>query len=148
MLDQEAIDKGADILGSAIAALFEEGVELAALSFDDVDVMIARLDEIRRLADDAMILVAALAVLMRRSWRRARYNLAGRPMKGPNSATQSSPAASRKHHAAGRGPGAGQRRRARPSNAGQTAQANRTNLPDHLPQVHETNSGIVADVDD
>ncbi len=67
MLDQEALDKSADILGSTIAALFEEGVGLAALSFDDVDVVNDRLISIRHLADDALILVAALAVLIRRA---------------------------------------------------------------------------------
>lgn len=67
MFDQEALDKGADILGSAIAALFEENVELAAASFEEVEVVNDRLVSIRRLADDALILVAALAVIIRRT---------------------------------------------------------------------------------
>lgn len=66
MLDREIVEKGADVLSTAIAALFEEGIEASATAPDATKNLGARLIEIRQVTDDVAVLVAALVVLLRR----------------------------------------------------------------------------------
>ncbi|GAM97966.1 hypothetical protein U91I_01596 [alpha proteobacterium U9-1i] len=68
MLDAETATDGVGPLGSALAALLEEGATLAALAVgadeDDFRLRVARL---RAAIDDASVLVAAISVLLKRA---------------------------------------------------------------------------------
>ncbi len=63
MLDQENVAKATEALSTALAALLEHDVAAPSAVHD----FMTRAEQLKHVSDDAMVLIAALIVLARRS---------------------------------------------------------------------------------
>ncbi len=67
VLDQDTAAKATDALAAAITALLERGVDAATTAPEGLHDFMNRAESLKHVADDAMVLVAALIVLARRA---------------------------------------------------------------------------------